>query len=144
CTIDVAHLVPFFARKRIYTYPTDTGATARYENCHWTALNFFNDPPDNAFLDADRVEHEFRKNYSKVTGNAQLGDLILFREPNGEVVHSATYIAEDVVFTKNGEGVYQPWLFMKATDVIAVYSNVYGRVTATLYRRKDMFYPDGN
>ncbi|MBA4147950.1 MAG: hypothetical protein H0X66_07515 [Verrucomicrobia bacterium] len=138
CAIDVAHLVPFFARKRMYTYPMpERGSSATRENCHWSALNFFNDPPDTRMLDPDRVEGELKKNYRKISGNPQMGDLVLFRQQNGEVVHSATYIAEDVLFTKNGEGVYQPWLLMNATDVIGIYRNLHGEISASLYRHRD-------
>ena len=36
-------------------------------------------------------------------------------------IHAAVYIADDVVFTKNGGNDRQPWMLMKWDDLLARY-----------------------
>ena len=38
------------------------------------------------------------------------------------LVHSATYLADDVVFTKNGGIFTQPWTYMKLSDLVTYYN----------------------
>ena len=139
CRLDIVHLLPSFARKRIFTYPrVATEKDALKVNCHWSSLNFFNDPPDATFLTPENVETAFANAYVPVSGSMQLGDVLLFRNPEKSIVHSAVYVADDIVFTKNGEGTFQPWLLMKLEDLTPLYSNLRGQVTVSAYRRKDM------
>jgi hypothetical protein len=54
----------------------------------------------------------------------------------GEVVHSAVYIADDLVFTKNGINFAQPWILMRIPNMRAVFSYV-EEPRIVYYRRKD-------
>ena len=117
-TIDIAHLLPGFARRRIYTYPRPTdGPSATAMDCHWTAVNFFRDQPDDRFLDRKAVLETIEKEYYPIYGNLGLGDLILFVKPGERLIHTAVYIADDIVYTKNGSATSQPWMFMKLDDL---------------------------
>ena len=40
---------------------------------------------------------------------------------NGDAFHSCVYIADDIVFTKNGRNVLSPWIFMKLDEVKKIY-----------------------
>ncbi len=121
-TIDVAHLLPPFARKRLYTFPLPpTNSAAGWPDCNWTAMNFFRDPPDNRFYDFDECGKELDQNYTKVK-QAVFGDLIVFYRPDGFPIHIVVYIADDVVFTKNGNSTFHPWTLMKWNDLIEAYT----------------------
>lgn len=50
-TLDIAHLLPPFARKRLNCFPTPLEPGQRAPDCYWTAWNFFNDPPDDRYFD---------------------------------------------------------------------------------------------
>jgi hypothetical protein len=118
-SIDVAHLVPAFARERLYTFPR-SGAPAR--DCHWTSMNFWSDKPDDRFLDENRVRATVASEYVAVDTHApELGDVLLFVGPEGKVVHSAVHVVEDVVFTKNGHGALSPWVLSTRSEVLAAY-----------------------
>ena len=43
-----------------------------------------------------------RQGSGLITGDPQFGDVILLVNQDNVLVHSATYLADDVVFTKNG------------------------------------------
>lgn len=120
--VDIVHLLPRFARSRLYSYPApnDPGVNS-YMDCHWTVLNFFNQEPNPRYQDLNEVALTFRSNYHTVTGRPRYGDVYLFTLPNGDVIHSCVYIADNIVFTKNGSAPSSPWLLMKYEDVVAFY-----------------------
>jgi hypothetical protein len=121
-TIDVAHLLPPFARKHLYTFPVPfNDPAAPWPDCTWTAMNFFNDPPDDRYYDNNAWQHELSQNYTQMFPPA-FGDLIIFFRPDGMPIHMAVFIADDVVFTKNGISNYCPWTFMKLDDLVADYT----------------------
>jgi hypothetical protein len=121
-TIDIIHLLPRFARARLYNYPlpSDPGSDS-YMDCHWSVLNFFKTVPDPRYENIDEVARAFINNYHPVTGRPKYGDIYLFTLPNGDVLHSCVYIADDIVFTKNGATPSAPWILMSLDDVIAFY-----------------------
>jgi len=48
----------------------------------------------------------------------KFGDILFFLDSQrGDAFHSCVYIADDVVFTKNGRNVLSPWIFTKLEDV---------------------------
>jgi hypothetical protein len=40
-----------------------------------------------------------------------------------KIKHSAVYLADDLVFTKNGQNYTMPWMIMRISDLHAMYSN---------------------
>lgn len=123
CTLDVAHLLPGFARRRIYTFPYVTSSPdLAYQDCHWTALNFFNDLPEDRFADLNVVSETVASDYYQISAPSQLGDLVFLADNQANVVHSAVYLADDLVFTKNGVRFTEPWTLMKMGDMTAVYN----------------------
>jgi hypothetical protein len=118
-TMDIAQLLPQFARKRLNTYPMPDPSTPATD-CYWTAMNFFRDPPDDRYYNSEVWQSELTTNYTVVTQPA-FGDVILFLRPDNLPIHAAVYIADDVVFTKNGGNDRQPWVLMKWDDLLARY-----------------------
>jgi len=142
CYIDIAHLLPPFARQRIYTYPV-VSANAAFSlwDCNWTTMNFFNTEPDDQYSNVDYLSKKFEKDYYQISSPGRLGDLIFLALPSGESVHSAVYIADNIVFTKNGQAISQPWLLMRLEDLLELYSAPYPpdeAIKVLSYRKKDM------
>lgn len=138
-TIDVIHLLPRFARARLFSYPQPVDHPDDINHdCHWSALNFLNEPPDERFADAAEVKAALEQDYTGVNGSPALGDVIVLVRPNGEVVHSCVYIADDIVFTKNGASRVMPWVLMKLPDVIAFYP-ADPPLNVRAFRRRDQF-----
>ncbi|MBS0633257.1 MAG: hypothetical protein JSS11_15205 [Verrucomicrobia bacterium] len=137
-TLDVAHLLPRFARARLYNYPQPSDhPDDGMHDCHWTCLNFFNDVPDEKYTDAKVVKHTFETEYVRVVGKPTLGDIFVFSRPDGRVIHSCVYIADDIVFTKNGASSVMPWILMNLSDVTAFYP-ADPPLTISAFRRKDL------
>jgi hypothetical protein len=121
-TLDIVHLLPSFARSLLYTFPLPTirpDDAAR--DCHWTTFNFANDVPDDRFTSIDFVKHTLETDYYPVAGEPMFGDVILLLRPGGVVIHSCVFVADDVVFTKNGPGYSVPWVLARLENVVSFY-----------------------
>jgi len=135
-TVDIALLLPPFARERLYTYPLpgpETKGLSR--DCHWTALNFFNAPPDDRYSHPDQVRSAIENDYYPVPGSPTFGDLVLFSEPRGNLLHSAVYVADDILFTKNGPHFTSPWMLQTQAEVLAAFPT-YGKLDVGYFRAK--------
>lgn len=68
----------------------------------------------------------------------QFGDILFFLDnATGDAFHSCVYLADTLVYTKNGRNILSPWVLMTIDDVKKVY--LYrgnGRVQGS--RRKDI------
>ena len=123
-TLNVSYFFPPLAQSLLYTYPHPTNRfAARAPDCFWTSMNFGREIPDNRFLDSQYIQTVLAAEYERVDRATRFGDLILFYEPGQmlRAVHMCVYIAEDIVFTKNGADIYQPWVLMRLPDMLIHY-----------------------
>jgi hypothetical protein len=138
-SIDIVHLLPWLPRKLLYTYPRP--GIDRYERertCYWTALNFFNDEPDDRLLDLRFVQQTIEREWSVVKGEPLLGDVALFHEEGTEVIHhAAVYVADNILFSKNGPGLVRPWMLVQAEYLQEFYYRN-ARLGIRYYRRNDL------
>ena len=77
-------------------------------DCFWSAFNFFNESPDNNAKTA--LLAGIDRELNKLAAPTQLGDLLILATRDSVPVHAAVFIADDIYFTKNGNGPYQPWI----------------------------------
>lgn len=123
--INIAQILPQFVRTRLYTYPEPVGSAPNGPfDCHWTSLNFWNATPDNRCSNANFVRELLGSAYHRVEKPSQLGDIIFFLNKDGQGIHSATFIAEDIVFTKNGTSISAPWVLMRLPSLLSYYENI--------------------
>jgi hypothetical protein len=135
--IDIIHLLPSLPRRFIYGYPpTELAMMGRMPDCHWSSLNFFNYKPKEYFLDTRLATAHVLENYVKVEPPYHFGDVLMFLTPTGDAIHSCNFIADDIVYTKNGENMISPWVLMKISDVLRIYSNQ-GQSSIQGFRLKD-------
>ncbi len=134
--INVAQLLPQFARARVYTFPQLEGTTPNGPfDCHWTSFNFWNRLPDDQFTNTDYLGRHVASAYHRIEKADQLGDVIFLVNSKGDGIHSATYVADGIVFTKNGSSMSAPWIFMKLSDLLTYYET--NGVVKTLVLRKN-------
>jgi hypothetical protein len=136
-TINITHLLPSLARRKLYTYPTrsDSEVAAGNRDCHWTSMNFFNEEHDDTFCDGRKVADEKVKNYYRIDGNLQLGDIIVVLTSQMVTVHSAVYIADNVIFHKCGPESSTPWALARRKDIEGYYPS-HQKYVIRYYRRK--------
>lgn len=117
--IDLSHLLPSFARRYLYTFPP-TGDERL--NCHWTTLNFDQPAPNDAYLDDAKAAQAFSTEFAPVEAEGRrYGDAVTFSEPSGALAHSAIYLADDILFTKDGRSMRRPWALLRLDEVRAAY-----------------------
>jgi hypothetical protein len=134
--IDLVHLLPPFARALLYTYPVPSEKPeAAARDCHWTSLNFFNVSPDDRFLNLDAVRDALLNDYQPFAGEPTMGDILMLFNESGAGVHSCVYLADGIVFTKNGSAPSVPWLLSRLDDVVAFYS-INGPLRTQVYRAR--------
>ena len=141
--INIICLLPHFVRDHLWTYPFATaGLDSVKQDCFWSAFNFFNgDDPVDRFNDMAYIREVLKKDYYTIVKPAQLGDLVLLSTRNDAVVHAAVYVADDLVFTKNGESYTQPWILMRMADMVDTYNVRYptsGPLTTICFRLKSL------
>lgn len=135
--LDILHLVPPLPRKLLYTYPDISYTTeGRLPDCHWTSLNFFNLTPQPFLLDTRLATSLVKQDFDKVEPPYHYGDVLMFITPNGQAVHSATFLADDLLFTKNGSNLLTPWLLMRLQDVSKLYDIEPGKTRIVGFRHK--------
>ena len=134
--ISLLYFLPQFARQRLYTFPMPAQVGDPMMDCHWSTMNFFNDPPDNRFNDPTYLGNHVKTNYYEIAKATAYGDVFFLQDEKGTVLHSAVYIADDIVFTKNGRSTVQPWILMHLKDLMGIYASSPGLV-AKVYRNKN-------
>jgi hypothetical protein len=142
CTINVICLLPDFPRDHLYRHPFSvTDDKSAKQDCFWSAFNFFNDPSDGRFNDMGYVGATLDRDYFKIQEASQLGDLVFLTVAGETAIHAAVYVADDLVFTKNGEDYRQPWILMHMADMVDTYAVKYpirGSLKVQFFRRKGM------
>lgn len=143
-SLDVTHLLPGFARRYLYTYPTASAAllddnVLYSRDCHWTAANFFNDVIDDRYAKATEYRDFVEDNYYEIFADPTFGDLVVF-EQGGVAYHSAVYLADDLVFTKNGSKLSRPWMLLRMEEMEDFYPrpDSMGPIQKHYMRRNDL------
>ena len=133
--VNISYLLPPFARLRLYAYP-DPGMdpSAAQQDCFYTALNFFNTQPDQKYLDLGNARKALLNDYYPVQGPMTFGDLIVLMDSANNGFHACVYVADDIVFSKNGSHSLQPWILMKMPEMLSEYS--YAGEFRTVHLRK--------
>jgi hypothetical protein len=117
-SISLLYLLPPMARERLFSSPLPPTTDAqKLPDCHWTALNFFSKDPDPRMSDNGYASKFIQDNYYEISKPGIAGDLVLLVNSSGQVLHTAVYLAGDLVFTKNGINYAQPWILMHIKDM---------------------------
>jgi hypothetical protein len=135
--VDVTHLFPPMPTARIFTYPFPS--YNQPENCHWTSFNFFRDQPDARYTDVNFIRQKLETDYYPVFSDPRYGDVVFLTKPNGEIIHSAVFVADNIVYTKNGGHFSAPWLLMEIPKLVNSYSTFVGpteEIKISYYRNK--------
>lgn len=128
--LDISHLLPSLAREymNLFVLPV---VDQPVPSCYWTALNFNQPVPDPRFLivpgqpgdEVAVVESALRQNYDRIDAPARPGDVIAYYDRNTPraPIHVCSYLAADLVFTKNGFGYDAPWCIAPRNEVDDLY-----------------------
>ena len=138
--IDILEILPPGPTARLYTYPFPSlDSTVLRQDCHWNSFNFFRETPDPRFTDPKFVSETLQKDYYPVLTAPRYGDILFFTDSTGNAFHSAVYIADNIVYTRNGAEFRQPYILMQLPDLIETYAALLPegeRINISFYRNK--------
>jgi hypothetical protein len=140
-SIDVIYLLPQFAQNHLYSYPELSAADLNKPavvNCLWISLNFFLEKPDNRFLDTAVALKTLKEDYFIVETDFELGDTVAFLDDQGNIFHAAVYIADNLVFSKNGVSAMAPWTLISINDLKGYYRRHSENPRLIVHRRKNL------
>lgn len=123
--VDIVELLPPLPTALLYTYPVPdnpANGPAISKDCFWTAFNFFRDPPDHRFTGMDFISERLKTDFFPIPDDPRYGDIAFFTTDSGFVVHAAVYIADNVVYTKNGTSKLVPWTLSTIPELEKMYS----------------------
>jgi hypothetical protein len=134
--IDIINILPPIPRIRLNTYVNARESQKTLRDCNWAAFNFFNDQSDERVNDSAQKPFLFKKLAKPLSPGKQpkFGDLILIKTDHNYILHSCVYIAEDLVYTKNGFTPHAPFILTSLANVMSFY-RFYGGTKTTIYSR---------
>jgi hypothetical protein len=120
--INIEELLPSIPQGRLNTYSSINEYETDFKDCHWTTINFFNRDIEERYYDLPDLS-TFINKISKPQEYSQLkfGDIISIFNENDELVHSCTYIADNLVITKNGMGNLKPFVLSYMNKTVSLY-----------------------
>jgi hypothetical protein len=135
--LDILHVLTPFARERLYSFPEPSDDPKVWlRDCGWTALNFFSDEPDDRLSNPEYAGQVLHRDYERVNAPT-FGDLVVLVDQDDSSEHIATYLADNLTFTKNGYNATQPWMLMSIEDLVERYSiNRARNLDVWYFRRK--------
>jgi hypothetical protein len=137
--ISMINLLPPGPASRLYSFAFPSMEPLEHDNCHWTSFNFFKDPPDNSFTNSAIIKKTLDTDYYPVFTDPRYGDLVFLSKANGDIIHSSVYVADNIVYTKNGGHYLSPWMLMRIPDMMDAFSAMYPpdqQLKVTYYRNK--------
>lgn len=127
-------LLPKFARDRLYTFPLPPQPGDANMDCNWSTYNFLNEERNGQLANSSNLVEFLNRDYYVVQSPSVCGDIFLLMNDQSQILHSAVYLADDLVFTKNGGAFNQPWMLMHIPDLLTAYLTVPGQ--KVIYMRK--------
>jgi hypothetical protein len=135
--ISLINLLPPSVRADAYRFPlAKPGPKA---DSFWTAFNFFEDPPGPIIEDGAVWKRLLETDYVASDSAPSYGDIVLLAREGGGIIHACVYLADDMVYTKNGGSPSAPWELAKLGDLIESFSwnlPAKERLSARYFRQK--------
>lgn len=140
--INVSLLLPPRPAGLLYDYPYPSNRPEDlHKDCHYTALNFFRDPPDPRFTDPNVVRQTLLNDYYPVLSDPRYGDVLVLERQDGSIIHSCIFIADNVVYTKNSANFRDPFIFMTIPDMVDTFeAQIPEGQSLTLQYYRDKYY----
>jgi hypothetical protein len=141
--LDLTHLLPPLPRRLTYAYTTpELERAGQAPNCHWTSLNFFSYTPQTIWLDLKLAASKVIEDYDRINGPPTFGDILFFLDEKGNAFHSVVYLADELVFSKNGGNTAMPWIITRLGDVKQLY--LHGKPSAGIITFRRRWPGEGN
>ncbi|MCG8603103.1 MAG: hypothetical protein MI807_23360 [Verrucomicrobiales bacterium] len=135
--VDAIHFLPPTPRKYLNTFPSlSLGMEGQYPGHFWTSLNFGRFNPLQDFDNDEYATMYIHKFLHPVEKPYQFGDLVLFFHPvTHKIIHTCIFVADDIVYTKNGRSPFNPFMLMKLEDLMGRLSIIHAEPGVEVRRK---------
>jgi len=121
--IGIVNIFPPGPSAQIYTFPFPSlKPEDQRKDCHWTAFNFFRDVPKPPFFEGREILATLENDYYPVLSDPRYGDIAMLKKPNGDIIHSCVFIADNIVYTKNSSQATEPFILQTDSDMLDIFS----------------------
>jgi hypothetical protein len=121
--IGIVNVLPPIPSAQIYTFPFPSLKPEELrKDCHWTSFNFFRDVPRAPFFKGQEILDLLEADYYQVVSDPRYGDIGMLKKPNGDMIHSCVFIADNIVYTKNSASATEPFILMRDSDMLDIFS----------------------
>lgn len=132
-TIPLEKILPPFIRRYINQFQLERGP-----NC-LNSATCVNHQKNYKQTHTDQLEmmRTLTSEYFEIKNSEELkmGDVLLYRDSMGNIIHAATYIDHNLVFTKNGINKFYPYVFQFQSEMESFYSK-HQKLDRSLFRYK--------
>lgn len=129
--LDVAHVLPAFARKRVGRLPQSDEAGG---DALWFALNFFEAAPRKEWMSPGQADEVLGLRWREIpVDSATLGDLLRFSVD--DVAAVGLVVAGDLLITRFGGERFDPWVLSERRSILRELEPL-GTVTVQAFRRR--------
>jgi hypothetical protein len=143
--IDISELMPSIPQNRLNTYSGEEEFGTDYKDCHWTTINFFNNEVDERYYVLPNLFWFFSKISKPVQDDSlKFGDIVTMFDNNENMTHSCTYIADNLVLTKNGMGNLNPFVLTYLDKTAPLYGGNITYYTRTVSNTQKVELLSGN
>jgi hypothetical protein len=118
--LSILNLLPPWPAARLQSFPLP--APGAQFDCFWSSFNFFKEPPERPTTDGRYWKQKLETEYYPMNSDPRYGDLVMFTRPDGSIIHACVFLADDIVFTKNGANATVPWVLMRIPELLEAYS----------------------
>lgn len=131
--INIRELLPAIPKGRLNTFSSINEYETDFKDCHWTTINFFNRDVEERYYNLPNL-YTFINKISKPQKYSKLmfGDIISIFNEKDELVHSCTYIADNLVITKNGMGNLKPFVLSYLDKTASLYGEKINYASRTI------------
>lgn len=118
-SVTMLAVLPPFARERLNTYSGQDNDNDGMDGV-WTAYNFFQSGSQLQSVNPAEWGRRLTTDYFNVFADPRYGDILVISRPNGEVIQTAIYLADDLVFTRLGPTRWEPWTILLVADLLEI------------------------
>lgn len=136
-SVKLEKLLPEFVQDHIHSFALCEGP-----NCFNAALSASTGQHSVKYVSDQELLQSFKKDFIEVQDFKDLkpGDVISLQQRSGTPIHTAVYVGDDIVFTKNGYSQSSPYQFEKLETMIKSYSASPLAQERFVYRPKNSYH----
>jgi hypothetical protein len=138
--VNIVDLLPPIPQSRLNTFVSTKESDKYFRDCKWSMFTFFNLKTDDRYTDINTQSKYFSSISTPIqdTSKLKFGDIIMIKDKAGIFQHTCVYIADNIVYTKDGQNsnvTITPFILSDFGKTLTIYSYHKAQVNLEFYQR---------